>query len=254
MCNKRKVAVSPVVLVLSVFLSSVLGLAHAAQGPAVLGSLMAHKSIAIESQGITINITDTTYAYFGGDRIRTGDESAAALRLGDDGAVYLGPSTIGVVTSDQDQYVIDLEKGGIRFVFEKGVAFQIITADASVGPETFVKAAEGTAGQVSGVVVIDKGRPIIHTLTGTLVARNKVGGAYHTINVGEAAALDDRSGNFVKVVLPDEEGVVDSDDGSVWHLSRAGQAFVGLFVGGGAIALIANGGENNNDNNTSPAD
>lgn len=254
MCDKRKVAVSSVILVVYLFLSSVSGLAQATQGPVVLGNLMAHKSIAIESQGVTINITDTTYAYFGGDRIRTGDESAAALRLGDVGAVYLGPSTVGIVTSDQDQYVIDLEKGGIRFVFEEGVAFQIITADTSVSPETFLKAAEGTAGQVSGVVVIDKGRPVIHALTGTLVARHKASGASHTIKVGEAVALDDRSGNFVKVVLPDEKGVVDDDGAAGWHLSRAGQAFVGLFVGGGVIAVIANGGGNSDADNTSPAE
>lgn len=110
MCDKRKVAGSFIVLAVFLLVFGLAGLVQAGQEGAVLGNLMAHKSVLVESQGADIRITDTTYAYFGGDRVRTGDKSSAAIRLGNDGALYLGPASVGTVTRSADQYVVNLEK------------------------------------------------------------------------------------------------------------------------------------------------
>ncbi|MEE8342467.1 MAG: hypothetical protein V3R51_01580 [Gammaproteobacteria bacterium] len=212
MCDKRKVAGSIIVLAVFLLVFGLAGLVQAGQEGTVLGNLMAHKSVLIESQGADIRITDTTYAYFGGDRVRTGDKSSAAVRLGNDGALYLGPATVGAVTRSADEYVVDLEKGGVRFAFEEGIPFRIVTADVSVRPGSFLRVAESGSGRVSGVVMIDDGNPVIHTLTGTLVVHHYGSGVHRTIKVGEAVALDSRSGNFVKVVFPEtRKGFHDED-------------------------------------------
>ncbi len=290
MCDKRKVSGIFIVLAVFLFVFGLAGLVQAGQEPGVLGNLLAHKTVLVESQGTELPITDTTYAYFGGDRVRTGDQSSAAVRLGNDGALYLGPATVGTVTRSADQYVLDLEKGGVRFAFEEGIPFRIVTADVSVGPGSFVRVAESGSGRVSGVVMIDDGKPVIHTLTGTLVAHYDGSDVHRAIKVGETVALDSRSGNFVKVVFPEpRKGFHDEDSfeaggaseagaskagaskagaskagaskagasevgEAAWNLSRAGKAFAGLLLGGGAYALSTSGGGNNNDSDASPAE
>ena len=114
-------------------------------GPVVLGQLQIKDAATIHSDGAKLNLENTEYAYFSGDRLITSSNGSAVLQL-DDGFALFAPDTTVVATRDQDAYQFDLEAGGARVAFRHNADFSIHVADLTVQPSetNLIKAASGT--------------------------------------------------------------------------------------------------------------
>jgi ferric-dicitrate binding protein FerR (iron transport regulator) len=188
--------------VLIAALVGTVGTAQAIQGPKALGNLIGHNQVSVVSGGARVAVSASPYAYFAGDRVSTAADSAAALRLDDGGAVYAGPESEVRVSREAGQYVVAVEKGGVRFSFTDGTDFQVLAAGKIIEPEAYRQASDSSARRIGGVVVIQDGEPLVHVTDGSLVVRDTGTGRYQAIKVGESVTFDAASGSFVKVLNP----------------------------------------------------
>ncbi len=90
-----------------------------------IGALTADGRVDITGQSSTFTLQDQEYAYFSGDRISTGEDATAAVRLTDGLAVTFIGASSGRITRDADTYSIDLEQGHIVVDAEESIDYRI---------------------------------------------------------------------------------------------------------------------------------
>ncbi|MCG6871616.1 MAG: hypothetical protein LJE84_04930, partial [Gammaproteobacteria bacterium] len=144
-------------------------------------------------------------------------------------AVYLAGESAMRVRPEEGRTTVQLEQGGIRFQFPKGQDFRIVAGGVEIGPEVLQRVASENATKVSGVVVLDGGETLVHTLSGGLKVSSGSAAAPHSVRVGQTFAFDVSKGSFIRVVRPQGQPTEEDDDDHrlIWWL-----------VGGAALLYL----------------
>ena len=206
--------------------------------PSTIGELLTNGAVKVESRGASLNIEDSTWAYLSGDRVYTGEDSTAALRLEGDGGVYMAPGSAMAVRGGSGSYTVSLESGGVRFSFREGVDFRVDAAGAVVRPGTYRAVADDGVRRVGGIVVLDNGKPMVTVTEGSLLVRGQGGAGFQTVQSGETYG-DQGDGEFVKVQLPQDGG----------GMSLLVKLLLGAAIGWGIYEIV----DDDDDDVASPA-
>jgi len=97
--------------------------AWAADSP--IGALTAQGTVTIEAPASSFRLTDQEYAYFSSDRIQTGDDANAVLRLNDGLTVTLVGDTEASISRENGHYEIAIDRGHMLVDAEPGIEYGI---------------------------------------------------------------------------------------------------------------------------------
>lgn len=172
----------------------------------VLGSLEARGQIQVltNSAPAPVKLTDTTYAYFSGDTIKTG-QGTGVLSITGLGRVALAPATEAVVMKASQGVSVDLSSGAMAYSLAPGADFTV---------------------KANGMTIQPAHSPVQNVSTGA--GENVTG----WVSIGKDG----------KVEVGSRNGRVEVSQGGTRQVIETGQSSVVQFQGGKLIATAAGGG------------
>ncbi len=118
--------------------------------PVLAGVLYTRGSVRVDWNGVKIPVEDASYAYLGGEVIRTGPDSMGVLQLDADNSAYMCPdSKMSLSRAEDGAYHIKIFEGGGRFAFAPGTRYRIEANRGVLSPR-----ADGTGAAQPTVVEV----------------------------------------------------------------------------------------------------
>ena len=103
--------------------------------PILAGVLYTRGTAQVDWNGTKISVTDSSYAYLGGEVVSTGPGDMGVLRLDADNSVYMCPaSRMSLARGDDGAYQIKISEGGGRFVFAPGTDYRVEVNQGVLSP------------------------------------------------------------------------------------------------------------------------
>lgn len=103
--------------------------------PVLAGVLYTRGTAVVNWNGVSIPVTDGSYAYLGGEVVSTGPGDMGVLQLDGDDSVYLCPgSRMSVGRGEDGAYAIRISQGGARFAFAPGSRYRIEANQGVLSP------------------------------------------------------------------------------------------------------------------------
>ena len=165
----------------------------------VLGSLQATGRIQVVAgtAPAPVTLTDTSYAYVSGDKIKTG-QGTGVLNINGLGRIGLAPGTEASVTKTTKGVNVDLTSGAVAYSLTPGSDFTIHAAGMTLQPShsPIQKVSTGAEQQLTGWVKIGKdGRVEVGAQNGSIEITR--GGTRQVVEAGRQSVLQFQGGKLI---------------------------------------------------------
>ena len=99
------------------------------------GVLYTRGTAQVDWNGTKFPVTDSSYAYLGGEVVSTGPSDMGVLRLDADNSIYMCPaSRMSLARDDDGAYQVKISEGGGRFVFAPGTDYRVEVNQGVLSP------------------------------------------------------------------------------------------------------------------------
>jgi hypothetical protein len=170
-----------------------------AQNLHVLGSLEARGQIQVSTEGAPapVKLTDTTYAYFSGDAIKTG-EGTGVLSITGLGRVALAAATEATVVKTGRGVSVNLNSGAMAYSLAPGADFTVEANGMTIQPahSPVRKVSTGAEENITGWVSIGKdGKVEVGSRNGRVEVSR--GSTRQVIETGRSSVIQFRGGKLI---------------------------------------------------------
>lgn len=178
----------------------VLGFQAQAADVSVLGDLEVRGSAQVraEESGAPVRLSDTSYAYVSGERIRTRDDASAVLRLDGGDRLALGPQTRARIEGEAGRYSVDLSEGSLAYSVSPDSALTIDAGGSTLEPvgDAIKPVSSGDEQRITGWVSVDEsGKVNVSARSGDMEVTR--GGSTRVVSAGESVSIDGTSGELI---------------------------------------------------------